>query len=385
MLLSLMDRRKFFTVAGSTCLAALTVGCQSAPADSLKIALLEESVPPQLIQIFKQQLLEGEGVSVIPANSLLQLYEMLQEWQRSSKDNGAATASMQSVANWLTMGDYWLQSTIRQKLIQPVDVTQLDHWQELPEPWVDLLRRNNAGEISETGDIWGIPYRWSNLAILYDPSKAAKATPVTQWEDLLHPAWSQRLVLPDHPRLVIGLGLKAVGASANVEDPTQVPGLVEFLRALHQQVRFYSSDYYLESLIIGDVSGVVGWAEAMQPILKQYRQFAGVIPNPGTLMTADLWVQPASVTSISFANRWPDFCLSEDFATLLANYGPGVSPRWLGQNPVDLPAALQQSPLLSTSPQIQADSEFLQPLSETVQARYLDLWQSLRGQDQSES
>jgi putative spermidine/putrescine transport system substrate-binding protein len=373
-----MDRRKFLTVMGGASLVALAAGCQSVSVDSLRIAMLEGSIPPQLVQAFKRQLSEEEGVSVIPADSLLKLFELLQKWQQQTLDN-EEVATTQPVANWLTLGDYWLQSAIQQELVQPVDVSRLSYWQDLPRAWGELLRRDPAGVPSATGDVWGVPYRWSNLAILYNPSKTAEDASTTQWEDLLRPAWTRRLVLPDHPRVVIGLGLKAVGASANVEDPAQVPGLEGFLKALHQQARFYSSDRYLETLIIGDADIVVGWAEEMQPVLEQYRQFAGVVPGPGTLLAADLWVQPKTAEPIAFADSWLNFCLSADFAELFASYGPGVSPRWLGQPPKALPDVLRQSPLLSPDTEVQADSEFLLPLSESAQTRYLELWQSVRG------
>jgi putative spermidine/putrescine transport system substrate-binding protein len=364
---------------GGASLAALAAGCQSVPTDSLTIALLEGSIPPQLIQAFKGQLGEGEEMSVMPIDSLLKLFKLLQDWQQPTQNQEEAVNTSRPVANWLSLGDYWLQPAIQQGLVQPVDVSSLEFWQDLPPIWQELLSRDSTGALATASDIWGVPYRWSTLAVLYDPSGTSEDDPITQWQDLLRPEWSRRLVLPDHPRVVIGLGLKAVGASANVEDPSQVPGLVDFLRALHQQARFYSSDHYLETLIIGDADVVVGWSEEMQPVLQQYRQFAGAVPGPGTLLSADLWVQPKMAETITFSNSWPDFCLSADFTDLLASYSQGVSPRWLGQGPDALPAALQQTPLLSPAATIQAESEFLLPLSEAAQGQYLELWQSLRG------
>ncbi len=373
-----MRRRKLLTVMGGVSLVALAASCQSVPANSLKIAMLEGSVPPQLIQAFKGQRSEAEGVTVIPANSLLKLYQMLQGWQRPDEHDTETPPTLQPVANWLTLGDYWLTSAIQQQLIQPIDVNGLAYWGDLPAPWIELLRRDAVGQLSQTGDIWGVPYRWSNLAMVYDPSKLARDASLLQWEDLLRPELSRRVVLPDHPRLVIGLGLKAMGASANVDDPAQVPGLVDFLKALHQQVRFYSSDHYLETLIVGNASAVVGWTEEIQPVLKQYRQFSGVVPGPGTLVGADLWVQPKAAETIAFADSWLDFCLSPEFADLLAGYSQGVSPRWLGLSPQQLPDALQKYPFLSPHPSTQAESDFLLPLSEAAQARYWDMWKTLR-------
>jgi putative spermidine/putrescine transport system substrate-binding protein len=341
--------------------------------------MLEGSVPAQLIQAFNRQQGEAQTVSVIPADSLVSLYEMLQGWQGQSQEAEATPAPQRPVAHWLTLGDYWLAPAIRQDLIQPIEAKALDHWEELPDAWSKLLRRNTTGALSASGGIWGVPYRWSNLAILYDPAQLSTSDQsIMQWNDLLRPELQQRIILPNHPRLVIGLGLKAIGASANVENPKDVPGLTSFLQALHQQVRVYDSDYYLESLIVGDASAVVGWAAEIQSVLQQYRQFQAVLPGPGTLVSADLWVQPKAVPAMAGANRWPDFCLTADFATQFASYSQGVSPRWLGLGPEQLPEALRQHPLLSPPAETQANSEFLLPLSETAYTHYLDLWTSLR-------
>jgi putative spermidine/putrescine transport system substrate-binding protein len=373
-----MHRRRFLTAMGVLSLAALAGGCQTAPTNNLRIATLEGSIPPQLIQAFKRQLNQEQGVSIFPTDSLIELYETLQGWQQQTQNEGASASPLQPVSHWLTLGDYWLKPAIQHGLIRPVDVSNLEYWADLPEPWITLLRRDSTGALADTGEIWGVPYRWSNLAILYNPERVSKETSITRWEDLLSPELSRRLILPDHPRLVIGLGLKAMGTSANVEDPAQVPGLVEFLRALHQQVRIYSSDRYLETLIIGDASAVVGWGEDMQPVLQQYRQFSGVVPEPGTLIGADLWVQPKTAPELAFDSRWLDFCLSPDFADLLASYDQGVAPCWLGLPSDQLPAALQQNSLLTMEQQVVAESDFLLPLSEAANARYLELWESLR-------
>jgi putative spermidine/putrescine transport system substrate-binding protein len=375
-----MRRRQFLAATTGVSLAALAASCRSDSTDSLKIALLEGSVPPQLIQAFKRQQSEAAPVSVTPADSLLKLYELLQNWQQQPQA-GTQPSPSPPIANWVTQGDYWLAAAIQQQLIQPLDVTALNHWPELPDRWSQLVRRDGAGAVSPAGELWGVPYRWSSLAILYNPAKLPSTRPaITRWQDLLWPELERRVMLPDHPRVVIGLGLKAVNAAANGDDPATVSGLTDFLEALQPQVRAYSSDYYLESLIIGDASAVVGWAAELQPVLQQYHQFSAVVPGPGTLLGADLWVQPQRSQAMADTARWPDFCLTADFANQLASYSQGVSPRFLGLSPGQLPPALQQQPVFSPAPEILTNSDFLLPLSASVEDRYLELWTALRNQ-----
>jgi putative spermidine/putrescine transport system substrate-binding protein len=382
-----MDRRTFLIAAMGMPLAAIAVSCRSSTSSSgLSIATLQSSLPLQLIKVFESQMTESVKVNVTPKETLVQLYEALQTWHsdgsQSSGANGSQqqetiSSSNQTPADWVTLTDYWLAGAIQQGLIQPIDVETVDGWTELDPLWQQLVQRNRQGTLAEAAPVWGVPYRWSNLAILYNQAKL-KNSSVATWTDLLQPELARRLVLPDHPRLVIGLALKALGASANVDNPAAVEGLPKFLMSLQQQVRFYSSDYYLEPLIIGDASAVVGWDVAMLPILDRYHTFAGVIPSQGTLLSADLWVQPTALTTPSpVVKNWLEFSLSEGFAEQLAIYDLGQSPRLWNLAPGAWPEPLQRLALQST-PETLAQSEFIYPLEPAVEERYNQLWRNLR-------
>ena len=67
--------------------------------------------------------------------------------------------------------------------------------------------------------------------------------------------------LLNQAREVIGLTLKKLGKSYNTEDIGQVENLKSELVQLNQQVKFYSSDNYLQSLVIGDTWLAVGWSK----------------------------------------------------------------------------------------------------------------------------
>lgn len=381
-----MNRRTFLASTAALSAATLATGCQRGGAEDLRVAILANSVPTQLIRAFQQQ---GEPLGATAQPSLLDLFKLLQTWQAQAAEQEPAQAQLlrwpwgQSgprQAHWVTLGDSWLGAAIQQRLIQPVDVAAIAAWNDLADPWPQLVQRNRQGRSHGNGDFWGVPYRFSGLSILYDPRRLPPGEPpIRRWADLLRPDLRRRVILPDHPRLVLGLALKALGASANEDNPGAVDGLPEFLADLHQQVRAYDSQRFLETLIVGDATAVVGWTHDILAILPQYRSFAAITPAEGTVLSADLWVQPAAIAaSPPGAAAWADFCLGETFATQLAIYGQGTSPRLWGRDPADWPEALGRYPTLRLTPEVQDNSDFLQPLGAAAKARYQDLWTTMR-------
>ncbi|WP_225885424.1 extracellular solute-binding protein [Leptolyngbya sp. KIOST-1] len=371
----LMNRRSF--LAGGLTVAALLAGCQRRSGPNLRLAMVTHSVPAQLLDAF-QQLPQGSTIAVTPEDSLVELYGLLQRWHRQPEDTV-------SRADWVSLADYWLAPAIRQELVQPLEVSTLTHWSDLAAVWPDLVRRDAAGLLSPEGSIWAVPYRWSHLVLLYDRDRLPRGSaPLATWADLLRPELRRRVVLPDHPRLVLGLAQKAVGASANTEDPAAVEGLAPFLADLHQQVRVYDSEHYLETLLIGDATAVVAWSDDALPLLKRYRQLAVAVPSEGTLLSAQLWVRPQAIASAagqgaSTALNWLDFSLDADFATQLAIFGQGTSTRLWGVEPLQLPEPLQGPSGITLRPEVANQSEFLQPLSGIAEDRYHNLWERLRG------
>lgn len=407
-----MNRRTFLASTLGLSLSAWLAGCQARLSGELVLAMLQQSVPPQLLRVFQRQMADQGRMAVVVKNSLADIFALLQDWQRralqapespeaerpqanadvptteaqtpeAQAGNGSAQIDP-TQARWVTQTDFWLAAAIQQELIQPIATESLDRWEQLPGVWPQLVRRDRQGFPADAGPVWGIPYRWTALAILYDRDRLPQG--IQGWNDLLQPDLTQRLLLPDHPRLVLGLGLKALGTSANQLAPDMVPGLEDFLAQLHRQVRWYNSEHTFKALITGGAIAVVGWLDAMLPLARRYRNLAIAIPAEGTLTSADLWVQPShSPPDSPLANQWLNFCLSDDFSEQLAIYGQGLSPwRWaMAANAI--PEPLQTQADLFTDPDLLARSDFLMPLPAEAQAQYDALWQRMRLSHQSET
>ncbi|HEY9878305.1 MAG TPA: extracellular solute-binding protein, partial [Leptolyngbyaceae cyanobacterium] len=286
----------------------------------------------------------------------------------------------------VTLGDAWLQPAIQNNLIQPFSTQELSSWQALGTPWQALVKRDRTGLPSSSGQVWGIPYRWGYLQVVYNRNHFERLGWQPQrWADLWRPELRQKLALPDHPRVVLGLVLKALGKSANTADLKTISGLSARLEGLHQQVRFYSSDHYLEPLILEDISVAVGWSTDILPLVQEYRQFTALPLAEGTLISADLWVRPAAVETDPEvsplpepARNWAEYSLAPQTALELTLYSQACSPLFWNVATSALPEALRDKPMLTLTPEVQAQSEWLIPLPEAVEQDYQRLWETVR-------
>lgn len=382
-----MDRRSFLIGTGTVALSQILAGCGNQNQATLNVKFLKGSVPNQVVKAFRTSIKQSASLEFATVAQLENLFDDLQSWQqkdkqpdkeRSSPIPGISWQQSTKVPDILTIGDYWLAPSIEQKLIQPLDPTLLQQWSNLPRRWQELVTRNERGFPDPQGQIWAAPYRWGCTMIAYNRDKfQSLGWQPKDWGDLWREECKGRISLLNHPREVIGLTLKALGKSYNTENLSQVPDLEQQLRRLHQQVKFYSSDTYLQPLILEDTWLAVGWSNDLLPVIQRYRQFDAVIPTSGTALWADLWVLPSSTASQPLNQNWIDFCWQPQIAQQISLLSKANSPIPVELNGASIQAKLR--PLLIPNPQIFQRSEFLLPLSVQARQEYQSLWQAVRG------
>ncbi len=394
-----IGRRFFLTNVLILALTQLLSGCGNS-VNSLKILLLEDSIPAQLIVDFRKTIGKGKNIDFEVKTQLLKIWDLLKKWQKSpdsmeetnfiSKLLGKSTNKSINLA---TLGDSWLQTAITQKVIQPFTIEGLDGWEKLPVSWQQLVKRNSQGELDANGQIWGAPYRWGSVVIAYRSDKLASLgwTP-TDWEDLWREDIRDRLSLLDSPREIIGLTLKKLGYSYNTKDLISVSNLESELLALHRQAKLYSSDRYLQPLILGDTWIAVGWSTDIIPIAKRRSYIKFAIPKSGTSLWADLWVKPQLPAALTtngetgennndlpqLIKEWISFCWKSKAAQQISLFTSGASPMLWNTKPEELPKNLQKNRFLSSEALVAEKSEFLLPLDAKTQEQYESLWLKIR-------
>ncbi|MEO0985066.1 MAG: extracellular solute-binding protein [Cyanobacteria bacterium J06639_14] len=389
-----MDRRT--VLLGLATLAVGQVACQQNTGETLRISALKGTLPPRLVGAFKQAQLDPVNLKVDTQSDMVRLFHWLQQWQTTDETTrrllpfdvfGRSRPAM--LPDWVSLSDYWLTAAIQQQLILPLAADSIPAWSELPDIWRSHLRRNQEGLLSQQGALWATPYRWGSLVMVYSRRHFERISwRPTHWKDIWNPEIAGRVSLPNHPRLVLGLVLKSLDSSANVSDPAAQSGFTEAIESLSRQVKVYDSRDYLQPLLQGDTWLAVGWSTDVRPVLAQYRQLDASLPDPGTLLSADVWVKPRGQSSSENAamltpldKAWLGYWWQPDITTPFSLFSDGLSPLLVAPNVVTDAADLSPDKvLLPTTEQLQ-NSEFLEPLLPEGVERYTKIWEDLRGRE----
>lgn len=422
-----MNRRSFLIGASTLALGQLMSGCNRQQQASLNVRLLKDSIPPQLLSEFRKVLKQPTKLNFDPDAQITAILAHLQAWKQKAdnKDkqqrfpipfiSGRRTPA---IANLVTLGDYWLESAIEKELISPLQVQELAGWQQLPPRWQAIVQRDRKGVVAKDGQVWGAPYRWGTVVLAYRKDKFEELGWMpTDWSDLWRPELRDRISLLDQPREVIGLTLKKLGLSYNTQNLSQVPNLKQELLALHQQVKYYSSNKYIEPLLVGDTWLALGWSTDVLSVRSIYSQIDAVVPQSGTSLWADVWVQPApggtgsktveksdsledsdrtasnfgvtvassdgtlpanASTNPSLTQQWIEFCWQLQPAQEISVLTNAASPIVVSIAPGKLPKELQDNKVILPDSSVLDKSEFLEPLPKPVFDQYQALWKEIR-------
>ena len=384
----MLDRRTFL-LTSLAATAGLLSGCRGSQA-TLDILLLQNSLPPQLISDFKKVMTKTKQIDLQPEANLTAIFELLEAWQNKEQKSSVIDTlpfrSGTSSANIVTLGDSWLQKAIAENLIRPLNMSESKTWSRFPEVWQNLVRRDRQGYLSSQGEIYGAPYRWGNTVIAYRKDKL-DWTP-TDWSDLWREELKGRISLLDNYRETIGLTLKKLGYSYNTANLSQVSNLNTELEQLQQQVKFYSSDKYLQPLVLGDTWLAVAWSTDVLPITQRYSDIGVVVPQSGTSLWADVWVQPQveeqtanNAEMASLLSDWINFCWEFKSTKQILLFTKAISPVLTGLSTSelkDLAQNLADNPVLESSLTNFENSEFLLPLTPENIAEYRETWKTMR-------
>ena len=405
----IIGRRTLLLGTTAAVLSGVASSCRPTAADAaLKISLLEGSVPAEVLKKFRQQV--GDAVQFQTANQLSDLFRQLQRWQSKQ----APDFSLRQLLPWVqepvrvqpdnlvSLGDYWLTSAIAQNLIDPIQLSS-ETLEKLPVAWQQFVSRGPKGQPSTGTDtpsgepaniLWAAPYKVQFLVVVYRQKKVSAASgtqPFSSWRDLLDPEFKNRIALPDHPRIVLGLLTKIQSDSFNlgIEGTADKPPTAkeienqlarqvsEVFPQLDKQVKTYDADNSLKALINEDVDVAVSWSSEVVAAQRRYRELKMTIPAEGSLLSADLWVRPKGAEMSDRAKTWIDYCWEPGPATQISLSRKGLSPVFLGAE-ATLPAVLAEREL---SFEAIRNSEPLLPLSPDAQTAYFKFWQRMRGEE----
>jgi hypothetical protein len=379
----------------------------------LRLLVLQGAVPSNWLPEFRNTQSKTARVNIKQVQELVDIYNELQ-FRKATGDAMLAGAtppkrkgkSSGSAFDVCALGDSWLSPAISRGLISPLEAPQdVELLRTLPLQLQQLARRDDKGQLSPNGKVWGMPYRWGSTLIAYRVDKLAqrKILPPTDWSDLWRPELKGKIAMVDAPREVVGAALKACGLAYNTPDidATGCMGDVsDRLQDLYQQVRFFSNTQHLKALMAGEVFVVVGWSPELLSAAMKSTNIGVVMPASGTSLWADMWTLPKSYTNRQspLISQWLEF--SSKGSRMQKNRGlrggssPSMFPtisskvqlnpkatcqQWVGPEKVNYSATMGRRKDkddrdlvngLMPSDEVLAASEFLLPLSSVATTQH---------------
>jgi putative spermidine/putrescine transport system substrate-binding protein len=398
----LMQRRSFLVTIGSLAVGTGLSSCQSQDRSILRLVALKNSLPQQLLSAFSKSIQSNPKVELVGESQFKEILTQLQEWSKTGKADAKGlkipfvppAKGAAYIPNLVSISDAWLATAIAEKSIQPIDIQALTNWGKLEPRWHELAKRDDRGDRSNNGQIWGVPYRWGTTVIIYRRDKLAEHNiPIPKdWQDLWNPQLRQRISLLDRSREVIGLTLKKLGNTYNSPDLAKIANLKSELQKLHQQVKFYSAENYLQPLVMGDTWVAVGWSLDAIELIQKHPNIGAIVPASGTAISADLWVRPALSNKLSSAERlaacsdsrlkldrqWLDYCLQPQFSNQISLYTSGTAPLLTSLQPSEISPEIQKNSLILPPKAVLDKSEFIYPLAASSKQQFDRLWREIR-------
>ncbi len=354
-----MRRKDFLIRAAAIMFSSSLSGCDwFADPKRLRILGLTGAIPGRVVKEFEEKF-SSKSVEIKTEASPEAIWKLLKEISKP-----------EFIPDVVSLGDAWLDLAIANKLIAPISAVQflIPRWANLAPIWQQAATRN--------GQIWGIPYRWGATAIAYRSDRIDFA--ITSWADLWRPELKGRLTLPDDAREVIGLTLKKLGHSYKTADLQAISALKPELQQLHSQVLTYTSDTYLQPLLIGDSWAAVGWSQDLIKAARQNPGISVVIPTEGTALWVDMWTLPLKKSpseNYTFAQNWMNFGLEQEIANQITALTSANATNFDFKT---LPKNVTEDRVKFFDPQIFAKSELILPLAPATNQEYLQTWENLR-------
>ncbi|NLX17792.1 MAG: extracellular solute-binding protein [Desulfobulbus sp.] len=251
----------------------------------------------------------------------------------------------------------------RQGMLIPIDVNKISNFK--------FIAPQFTNQSFDPDNKYSVPYMWGSTALAINTSLLPAET-VQQTADLWKPELKGRLLLPNDPREVIGLGLKTLGYSINEKDPKHLQQAFEKLRLLKPSVRVFDSDSPKQAILSGEVSVGLMWNGEAFIANKENKMIRYLYPPEGFSLWLDSFCMPKGAVNIDAAYRFIDYILQPKVAAYLSQ-SIGYSSPNTGVSEY-LPEEMKNNPIVYPPAQDAVRGEFLDSLDENTMKLYEQYW-----------
>lgn len=210
--------------------------------------------------------------------------------------------------------DYMVEKMIENRLLRPIDYSQVPNKTEIGEDYWKL-----SAEF-DPGNVYAVPYTFGTVGIIYNEDMLDElGVPYpTKWADLWNPKLKGEILMQDSVRDTFMVALKKDGLSMNTTDPSELDQAMNDLIDQKPLVQAYVIDQVRDKMIGGEAAvGVIYSGEMLY--IEDETADSGMrigysVPEEGTNLWTDCWAIPKNAPHPENAEKWINFLCRPDIA-----------------------------------------------------------------------
>ncbi len=269
--------------------------------------------------------------------------------------------------------DNFLPLMIRTGLLQKVDAAKLPNLKNIAAQFLPM-HGDPSGE-------YAVPYMAGTQAIVVNTATVDQKP--ASWADLWNPAYADRMVFVDDPRVTIGLTLLSEGKDPNTTDPAELAAIKPKVAELVNNIRIFDSDSPKSALIAGDADLGMVWTAEAELANRELGTIEYVYPSEGQFNFQDGYVMLANAPHADAAYAFLNYTLQGDIFWKMLEEFPYTMPNqaaldYAKANQPELYDAYMNSPITNTPPEVWDKGHWVEDIGEATPL-YEQMWTEIKG------
>ena len=221
------------------------------------------------------------------------------------------SSSKEGTYDLIFPSDYMLEVMIRREMLDTMDTSELENFNNLNENYLCLeYDKNNE---------YSIPFIAASTVISYN--REVIKDDIISYNDLLNPKYKNEIVLIDDQRIIIGMALLANGFDMNSVDEDELEIAKNWLKDLRKNLKAFDSDSPKNFLITKEASIAVLWNAEGALANMQNSNIKNIFPLEGFALSIDNFAIPKGAKNKSEIYEFIDYILRpEVMAKIVSSY-----------------------------------------------------------------
>lgn len=245
---------------------------------------------------------------------------------------------------------YAVQQLVGQELIEPLDKSQLEGFDNISATFVDPTY--------DPGNEYSIPWVWGTTGLMYN-STCTNGEEITSWKSMMDPKWKGKMYMLDNMLAAYIMGLQVNGYPANSTDEQEIATATQTLIDQKELLAGYNSTNYVDLVVNGDACIAEAWGgTSVAKAVEDNDDVHYVIPSEGGSLWVDGLAIPKGAPHLDAAYAFLNFILRPDIAAIATNDGGMASANSKATDFVDDKGLLTNAAVYPTDEQV-AEADFI--------------------------